>query len=136
MSLRFSGWDFVHVVSDNSSYAATIDCPTGRSSSKRKACLNFFKSLLLEPPEGVWWQWTAEALAKTMSKQEVRYFRQAARQVLGVDSPTILGITHHAYCQLSKEEEKRFDKRFCRVLQFCNIALNGDTPYRYGRKKQ
>ena len=135
MSLRFSGWGFVHGLSDKPPYAATITCPTGRHNSKRKACLSFFEHLLLVPPKGVWWQWTAEALAESMSKQEIRYFRQAARQVLGVDSPTILGLTNYAYCQLSKEEAERFDRRFGEVLRFCNIALNGDTPYRYGRKR-
>lgn len=135
MSLHFSGGGFVHVFSDAPPYAATIACPTGSGSSKRKACLSFFKGLLIEPPEGVWWQWTAEALSKTMTKQEVRYFRQAARQVLGVDSPTILGLTHHAYCQLSDTEAEAFRKRHGQVIKFCEIALNGDTPYRYGRKR-
>ena len=87
--------------------------------------------LMRDPPDLS----TARYLAESMSKQEIRYFRQAARQVLGVDSPTILGLTHRAYCQLSKEEAACFDKRLGEVLRFCNIALNGDTPYRYGRKR-
>jgi len=87
--------------------------------------------LMRDPPDLA----TARYLAESMSKQEIRYFRQASRQVLGVDSPTILGLTHHAYCQLSDTEAEAFRKRHGQVIKFCEITLNGDTPYRYGRKR-